>query len=146
MRGYVCEVTAEDQYDETPHDWPACADQGMADKGFLAVRDSCYLPVEDTMTFSEAEAHCTGQGDSVHLLSVMDLVENDVAIALSNKRGSDKIWLGLQKSEVITVDRLIFKKLQFQSTWSWSDGWPVQYTNWKNADDPDETCAILKHK
>ena len=104
----MCEVTAEDQYDETPHDWPACADQGMADKGFLAVRDSCYLPVEDTMTFSEAEAHCTGQGDSVHLLSVMDLVENDVAIALSNKRGSDKIWLGLQKSEVITVDRLIF--------------------------------------
>ena len=145
----MCEVTAEDQYDETPHDWPACADQGMADKGFLAVRDSCYLPVEDTMTFSEAEAHCTGQGDSVHLLSVMDLVENDVAIALSNKRGSDKIWLGLQKSEVITVDRWVLclnQKLQFQSTWSWSDGWPVQYTNWKNADDPDETCAILKHK
>ena len=97
----MCEVRAEDQYDETPQDWPACADQEMADKGFLAVRDSCYLPVENTMTFSEAEAHCTGQGDSVHLLSVMDLVENDVAIALSNKQGSDKIWLGLQKSEVI---------------------------------------------
>lgn len=93
-------MRAEDQYDETPHDWPACTDQAMAEKGFLGVRDSCYLSVEDTMTFSEAEAHCTGQGDSVHLLSVMDLVENDVAIALSNKRGSDKIWLGLQKSEV----------------------------------------------
>ena len=33
----MCEVRAEDQYDETPHDWPACADQGMADKGFLEV-------------------------------------------------------------------------------------------------------------
>ena len=101
LRSFVCEVRAEDQYDETPHDWPACADQGMADKGFLAVRDSCYLPVEDTMTLQEAEAHCTRQGDSVHLLSVMDLVENDVAITLSNKHGNDRIWLGLQKSEVI---------------------------------------------
>ena len=97
----MCEVRAEDQYDETPHDWPACADQGMADKGFLAIRDSCYLPVEDTMTLQEAEVHCTRQGDSVHLLSVMDLVENDVAITLSNKHGNDRIWLGLQKSEVI---------------------------------------------
>ena len=93
-------MKAEDQYDEGPHDWPACADQGMADKGFLGLRDSCYLAVEDTMSMKEAEAHCAAQGDSTHLLSVMDLVENDVAIALSNKRGSDKIWLGLQKTEV----------------------------------------------
>ena len=96
----MCEVKAEDQYEDTPHDWPACADQGMADKGFLAIRDSCYLAVEDTMTLTEAEAHCEGQGDNVHLLSVMDIVENDVAIALSNKHGTDRIWLGFQKSEV----------------------------------------------
>lgn len=145
----MCEIKAEDQYEDTPHDWPACADQGMADKGFLAVRDSCYLPVEDTMTLTEAEAHCTGLGDNVHLLSVMDLVENDVAIALSNKHGTDRIWLGLQKSEVIILVRYVDGKYynkQFQSTWGWSDGWPVQYTNWKNADDPDETCAFLNHK
>ena len=27
LRSFLCEVKAEDQYDEGPHDWPACTDQ-----------------------------------------------------------------------------------------------------------------------
>ena len=96
----------------------------------MALRDSCYLDFDDKKSFQAAEEACRSQGESVHLLSVMDIVEEDFAIAFANTDWDDVTWLGLQRAE---------------AAWSWSDGWPVVFTNWDNVDANNESCAELWH-
>ena len=99
-------------------------------QGFVALRDSCYLDFDDKKSFQAAEEACRSQGESVHLLSVMDIVEEDFAIAFANTDWDDVTWLGLQRAE---------------AAWGWSDGWPVVFTNWDNVDANNESCAELWH-
>ena len=99
-------------------------------QGFVALRDSCYLDFDEKKSFQQAEEACRSHGDSVHLLSVMDIVEEDFAIAFANTDWDDVTWLGLQRAE---------------GAWSWSDGWPVVFTNWDNVDANNESCAELWH-
>ena len=105
LRGYLCEIRAETSIPEPQPDWPPCDDQTMADKGFIKIRDVCYQNVDEAKTFSQAEDHCKEQGEHTHLLSVMDMVEEDVGIVLSFKEMSDVTWLGLSKSEVNIICR-----------------------------------------
>ena len=109
----------------------------------MEYRDSCYKAVTNQMSFAEAEAQCakqvmrysiyisyrmfsehlvcleiyTMQGADVHLMSLRDVAEEDFSIVFSYAgEEGDSVWLGLR----LDGDK-----------WGWSDGWPVQYTNWQ---------------
>ena len=103
LRGYLCEIRAETSIPEPQPDWTPCQDQGLADQGFVQLRDSCYKLHEGISNFDGAEEHCRQYGEDTHLLSIMDIIEEDFSIVLSFKDRSDIVWLGLKKSEVNTL-------------------------------------------
>ena len=109
LRGYLCEIRAETSIPEPQPDWTPCQDQGLADQGFVQLRDSCYKLEEAGTHFDKAEEHCRQYGEDTHLLSIMDIIEEDFSIVLSFKERSDIVWLGLKKSEVIIT--LLFNEI-----------------------------------
>ena len=152
LRSYICEIKAESQYPEPvifivynfgsynsgsyqEPDWPKCGSASLGEKGFVNFRDSCYLSAKEAKTFSEAEQYCKEQGEDVHLVSIQDIAEEDFTIVYSFP---DNIWIGLSKADVDGDGDV--------NTWSWSDGWPVTYTNWFNNDLNNETCASLHNR
>ena len=108
----------------------------MAGQGFVKFRENCYKVVTEAKTFRQSEDACTAMGDKVHLASIADIAEEALAVVLGVKdssRPSDPInlWLGLTKADDV---------------WTWTDGWPVAYTNWFNTSLNSETCATLHNQ
>ena len=136
LRSYICEINADPSYDSHSRDWPACDDPQMAGQGFVKFRENCYKVVTEAKTFQQSEDACTAMGDKVHLASIADIAEESLAVVLGVKdssRPSDPInlWLGLTKADDV---------------WTWTDGWPVTYTNWFNTSLNSETCATLHNQ
>eukprot|EP00090_Calanus_glacialis_P023847 TRINITY_DN3698_c0_g1_i11.p1 TRINITY_DN3698_c0_g1~~TRINITY_DN3698_c0_g1_i11.p1 ORF type:complete len:817 (-),score=174.96 TRINITY_DN3698_c0_g1_i11:226-2388(-) len=125
LRSYICEMKAESQYPEPAPDWPKCGNTNLAEKGFVNFRDNCYMSSKEANTFSQAEQLCQEQGSDVHLVSIDDIAEEDFTIVYSYP---GDIWIGLSKADDV---------------WTWTNGWPVSYTNWFNNDLNNETCASL---
>jgi hypothetical protein len=62
----------------------------------------CYLRVEETKTWDEAEAYCASKNS--HLASVRSVMENDLVLARSE--GTLRYWLGLRYNKVSDVNML----------------------------------------
>ena len=108
----------------------------MAGQGFVKFRENCYKVVTEAKTFQQSEDACTAMGDKVHLASIADIAEEALAVVLGvqdSSRPSDPVdlWLGLTKADDV---------------WTWTDGWPVAYTNWFNTSLNSETCATLHNQ
>ena len=136
LRSYICEINADPSYDSHSRDWPECDDPQMAGQGFVKFRENCYKVVTEAKTFQQSEDACTAMGDKVHLASIADIAEEALAVVLGvqdSSRPSDPInlWLGLTKADDV---------------WTWTDGWPVAYTNWFNTSLNSETCATLHNQ
>ena len=151
-RSYICEIRAEPQYDQQTPDWPACRDQQLASQGFVGFRENCYKVFLDYITFQQvpiltlsllnlgqAEEACQALGDKVHLASLADVAEEALAIVLSYPTD---VWIGLSKTDV-SSSYYPGPPPPTQDSWTWSDGWPVQYTNWFDSNLNNASCASL---
>merc|ERR1719167_278863 len=128
LRSYICEIKAESQYPEPVPEWPKCGENGLAEKGFVSFRDSCYRVSDEARSFSEAEQYCQEQGEDVHLVSIDDIAEEDFTLVYSHPAN---VWIGLSKSEDV---------------WTWTNEWPVVYTNWFDRSLNNESCATLHNR
>ena len=81
-------------------EWPKCGETGLAEKGFVSFRDSCYRLSDEARSFSEAEQYCKEQGEDVHLVSIDDIAEEDFTLVYSHPAN---VWIGLSKSEVTQI-------------------------------------------
>ena len=133
LKSYICEINADPSYDSHSQDWPPCNDPQLAGQGFSQFRENCYKVATEAKTFQQAEDSCKAEGDKVHLASIGDIAEESLAIVLGQQDSSKpsdptNLWLGLTKADDV---------------WTWTDGWPVTYTNWFNTSLNSETCSTL---
>ncbi|XP_002737989.1 C-type Lectin CRL-like [Saccoglossus kowalevskii] len=87
----------------------------------------CYKYYECEMEWTMAEAQCLTDSPTAHLASIHSSEENDFVFAFQG--GLNNIWIG-------------FNDRAQQYTWEWSDGSPVDYTNWHSGE-PNNSCGLL---
>jgi len=85
----------------------------------------CYLANTDLLTFEEAEASCVSLGG--HLASALTQEENDFIghVTLSGGSNVPRWWIGAQCGTQYCEEG---------GSWSWTDGSPWSYENWKHGD------------
>ena len=95
-------------------------------------RDFCYWSSDYTLAWEDTRRVCQTMFPGSDLVSIHDL-ELDAFIAEELLGGTDA-WLGLRRSSD-------------SAPWIWTDGTPLNYTNWDGGD-PDwygEGCAIINY-
>ena len=135
LKSYICEINADPSYGSHSQDWPPCNEPQLAGRGFYQFRENCYKVVTtDPKTFQQSEDACKAEGEKVHLASIGDIAEESLAIVLGQQDSSKpsdptNLWLGLTRADDV---------------WTWTDGWPVDYTNWYNTSlNSEMTCTTL---
>ncbi|XP_005097625.3 macrophage mannose receptor 1 [Aplysia californica] len=84
--------------------------------GYQRFRNSCYRYDKDLYTWNQAEQLCKLEGS--HLVSVIDRFEEDFIELLTLGAAPDlQMWLGLKYDLA-------------SEAYTWSDTWPVTFTNW----------------
>ncbi|KAL4221362.1 hypothetical protein ACF0H5_019621 [Mactra antiquata] len=138
--GYVCEF---DTIDKSPDgDISLCSDavrlHAIRTNTILAQNgNSCYEINKQRVTWSVADTTCTASGG--HLVHVDSLdTQHFIQAFIKRHPPSNAVWIGLTDSAS-------------EGTFQWVSGHPVQFTNWKDAQQLGSThvstnnndCAIL---
>jgi len=83
---------------------------------------SCFMLMSTPMTWNDARSACQAQGEGIDLASISELYDNDLLYSwFFQQITSDSVWIGLQFDVDDQTSRVKY---------SWTDGWPVSYTNW----------------
>ncbi|XP_070535732.1 macrophage mannose receptor 1-like [Ptychodera flava] len=99
---------------------------GDCGSGWYAQHHSCYRFVSEGAAWSTAEAQCNAQGGS--LVAINDNVEQAyISSKLGTLASGGWYWIGLDD-------------FTSPGQFAWSDGDPVTYTNWDNAQ-PDNSAG-----
>lgn len=107
---------------------PSCPD------GYLNWEDDCYKLYDVAKKWNAAEQHCVADG--AHLASVHSAAEDHFLNLLSQQgsAGNKHTWIG-------------FNDRQAEGTYGWTDGSPVDYSNWHSGEPNDydsrEDCVEL---
>ncbi|XP_066982679.1 macrophage mannose receptor 1-like isoform X2 [Macrobrachium rosenbergii] len=125
---YICAMQQDPSITE-PTSLPKC--EPPYDK-YYSYKDECYRPEKTPMTWEDAEKTCAAEGS--HLASAYDVHQNSFLWILGQEDPMLHPWIGLNNRKV-------------QSTYEWSDNWPVTYTNWGEAQPQvnvtDKNCVML---
>uniref|UniRef100_A0A8C7XLE8 C-type lectin domain-containing protein n=1 Tax=Oryzias sinensis TaxID=183150 RepID=A0A8C7XLE8_9TELE len=81
--------------------------------GYIAWYLNCYKLVEELATWNDAQDACKKQGGN---LASIDMSYDQAFVAGVVLQGKADAWIGLRRM----VD----------GSYSWSDGWPVFFTQW----------------
>ncbi|CAG5896335.1 unnamed protein product [Menidia menidia] len=81
--------------------------------GYTSWYSSCYRLVEEPASWEKARAACRDQGGD---LASIDMSYDQAFIAGAVLQGKTDAWIGLRREE--------------DGSYSWSDGWPVFFTQW----------------
>lgn len=124
--GYVC-MTNKDQSINTPEPIPSICDVKQGQKLFLT---GCYFYVSQALNWSAANDYCIKQGGG-YLTSVNSAFDQAYIYLTMKQNNADAVWIGLND-------------VKHSGTYSWTDGWPVLYTNW-DAGQPvgGQGCVIV---
>ncbi|XP_053398682.1 uncharacterized protein LOC128556876 isoform X2 [Mercenaria mercenaria] len=124
--GYVC-MTKKDPTISTPEPVPSICDVKQGQKLF---QTGCYFFVNKAVNWSAANDYCIQQGGG-YLSSVNSGFEQAYIYLTMKQNHVDAVWIGLND-------------VKQSGTYSWTDGWPVLYTNW-DAGQPvgGQGCVIV---
>ncbi|XP_064101211.1 macrophage mannose receptor 1-like [Macrobrachium nipponense] len=128
MYGYICAMKQDPSITE-PTTFPKC---DPPYDNYYHYKDDCYRSERTPMSWDDAEKTCADEG--AHLASAYDLNEGAFLWILGQDSSIVHPWIGLNDRRV-------------QSTYEWTDNWPVSYTNW-GKDQPqvnvtDKNCVML---
>ncbi|XP_022111926.1 alpha-N-acetylgalactosamine-specific lectin-like [Acanthaster planci] len=104
--------------------------------GYTKWQTNCYKLFDEVKNWAAAEQRCVADG--AHLASVHSAAENNFVnqMALQGTAGGQETWIGLND-------------LQTENSFVWTDGSPIDYTNWEldepNDFYPGEDCSHLNH-
>jgi len=97
-------------------------------EGWTEHQGTCYVHYEDIVRGNEIEAECQAKHPSATAVSVQDADVNSLLFSLE---GTIATWLGLSRASS-------------SSSWKWSDGSMVNYTNWESgAPSSDVNCVVM---
>ncbi|KAH9498738.1 chromatin-modulating protein mrc1 [Bulinus truncatus] len=122
---YVCESTKGDTFPTVAPNTTGCPN------GYTRFQNSCYRYYTDLYNWTNAEGYCVSERG--HLASLSSVAEQAFVEILTQHVDAIQMWVGLMYS------------LSTQA-FSWSDGWPVTFTNWGTGE-PDLTgmTACVSH-
>jgi hypothetical protein len=91
--------------------------RGYCPDGWVSFNGNCYGHPKDTLlNWADAESHCQGMVSGAHLASIHSAQEQQFVVQTFPSIG----WLG-------------GNDIREEGTWVWSDGTPMDFTNWKRS-------------
>eukprot|EP00976_Prorocentrum_cordatum_P107249 1194608-Prorocentrum_minimum.AAC.6 len=126
LLGFLALRSEQRAADDCPANWRLSQSGGA---------HACYFFVPEAKTWDEASAFCAQSW--AYLASVQSAEENDfIASMRSSESANLGLWLG-------------GTDVQVEGTWTWSDGEPWNYEEWKEnweLDDADSADCLKQHK
>ncbi|KPP79615.1 macrophage mannose receptor 1-like, partial [Scleropages formosus] len=107
-RGWVCYMKKSSSNPEPPPTQNPCP------SGYTSWYNNCYKLVEEHKTWEEAQLACEQEKGN---LASIDYSYDQAFVAGAVLQGMSDAWIGLRRKEG-------------SDSYSWSDGWPVFFTNW----------------
>ena len=129
------QLSAVQQQQTTIHQLPrTLSAAGECPINWVRHNNSCYLKPPGKTTWLEANQACTTFDPRARLVSVHPDNKDRVKTLFETSIDWNAIWIGL------------FRRHD-GSSWAWSDGTPVDYTNWRDGEPNDsgggEDCVLL---
>ncbi|XP_047200502.1 macrophage mannose receptor 1 [Hippoglossus stenolepis] len=97
--------------------------------GYVSWYQNCYKLVEEPATWDAAQKACKQQGGN---LASIDMSYDQAFVAGVVLQGRADAWIGLRRQD--------------ESSYSWTDGWPVFFTQWgpgEPSNIKDEGCVSM---
>nr|XP_006813569.1 PREDICTED: macrophage mannose receptor 1-like [Saccoglossus kowalevskii] len=140
--GYICQADKDSSYS------PSVTTPNYCKPGYIQYWNACYKVLSGSHTFNGAQSSC--QQDSTELVSIMDVYENAFIEYHMLSIGSP-FWIGLNDLEVSNKqpgiqDWIGLNDLESDGVYKWTDGSPVLFTAWGDAEpskDPYEGCVQM---
>jgi hypothetical protein len=117
------------QGDEKNHDSQLSESIDFSNHSYQVIEDS------EISSFEEADEYCKSIGG--HLATIQSQEENDYLYSLIISKGYESAYFGLTDKDI-------------EGTWNWTNGEPVNYTNWAsnepNSENSEENYAMFYYK
>ncbi|XP_068203774.1 macrophage mannose receptor 1-like [Palaemon carinicauda] len=127
-QGSICAMKQDPSITE-PSSLPKC---DAPYENYYSYLGECYRPEKTLMSWEDAEKACAAEG--AHLASAYSIHQGSFLWVLGQDENILNPWIGLNNKEL-------------QSTYQWSDNWPVTYTNWGEGQPQvnvtDKNCVMM---
>ncbi|XP_039270051.2 macrophage mannose receptor 1-like [Styela clava] len=120
-KSFACYVRRSEDYPSIPTQ----PNDNNCPSNYYSWGRGCYLLVVESKTWQDADKYCRDKGNN--LMSIGHVYENELIHSWFWKgqlSSNDKLWIGMSYSVSVNNDDSV------NTSFSWTDGWPVQYTNW----------------
>ncbi|XP_034048886.1 macrophage mannose receptor 1-like [Thalassophryne amazonica] len=104
--------------------------QNPCQEGYTPWYQNCYKLVEEPATWEEAQKACMKERAN---LASIDTSYEQAYVSLMVLKGNADVWIGLSRKD--------------NTTYTWSDGWPVLFTEWgpgEPSNEVDEGCVTMR--
>jgi len=101
---------------------PVITVEGKCEDGFMHFKGYCYMVRSEEKTQADAQAYCQQKG--ANLASINNADEESFIMGIS----SSNVWIGLKK---------------IGGSYTWVDGSPVSFQNWKSDASKTQECVHL---
>uniref|UniRef100_A0A914DVB5 C-type lectin domain-containing protein n=1 Tax=Acrobeloides nanus TaxID=290746 RepID=A0A914DVB5_9BILA len=105
MKPYICEFSS------------SLSPQCQMGWTYVASTDCCYMALNSSGTWGLMSTKCRDAGGD--LVSIHSTFENSITSAIAYNAGITQAWIGI-----------VVGNQNDNSTWTWSDGSKLNYTNW----------------
>uniref|UniRef100_W5M913 C-type lectin domain-containing protein n=1 Tax=Lepisosteus oculatus TaxID=7918 RepID=W5M913_LEPOC len=116
--GFVCYMRKSSSIPEPPAPMNPCP------AGYTKWRNNCYKLVAEPKSWGMAQAACEAEQGN---LASIDQSYDQAFVAGAVLRGRGDAWIGLSRQYVCAY---ILLSQTGNSTYTWTDGWPVFFTHW----------------
>ncbi|XP_043550432.1 lymphocyte antigen 75-like [Chiloscyllium plagiosum] len=124
---YACKKSFTQGRHESVDPWKYSSTECEA--GWLAYNGFCYYMNRQDLKWDDADSSC--KSNESHLISIHSLADVELVVSKLHEAYSYEIWTGLRSD-------------QFPALFKWSDGSPVTFTYWDQAQ-PNIPCNTTEH-
>nr|XP_039270230.1 uncharacterized protein LOC120344952 [Styela clava] len=115
--------------------------------GYKLYGDACFKYMSTSATWDDARTMCQNEGKGIDLVSIYQGYENNMIKSMFwQSISADSMWIGMQyqtttSTPLTPIDSLTASPILTETTFTWADGWPVEYTNWGVGEPDVETAS-----